>query len=96
MPNMSEYEIRLRKIKNSDETIIVPKARDAGIARSVMGITSPMAIELIEYRGYELLIDPEADALVMVLKASGAKFVRPMSPIPGRPGREQLIGGGEG
>jgi hypothetical protein len=50
-----------------------------------------MAIEIIEYRGFELLIDPEADGLTLVLKASGAKFVRPMSAVPGKPSREQLI-----
>jgi hypothetical protein len=50
-----------------------------------------MAIEIIEYRGYELVIDPEADGLTLVLKASGAKFVRPRSAVPGNPSRQQLI-----
>jgi hypothetical protein len=37
----SDYEVRLRKLRASDEPTIVPMARNAGRARGVMGITSP-------------------------------------------------------
>jgi hypothetical protein len=44
----SDYEIRLRKVKNSDESVVVPKAVQAGQARNVMGITSPNKYEKLD------------------------------------------------
>jgi hypothetical protein len=44
----SDYELRLRKLVNTDETVVVPQAVQAGQDRNVMGITSPNKYEKLD------------------------------------------------
>jgi hypothetical protein len=48
--------------------------------------------EIIEYRGYELHIDPQGSGLKVTIRASGGGFARPEIPhSPDKDRREELI-----